>query len=307
MQTSLPISVAVLLAACGVAATSSNDMADAQARGGKQKQRPSIGFENFEQGGMAGCFDPKLSGYARQAAERAGGRPCGDAPAASPAGADSWIGEYEGPFDGATGHVSIARAGSGLTVEVSMFSDHGCGGSASGRGAVQGNRLTLTMPPQESGQCRIVMTRQGSGFAVQEDSCTYYHGRSCEFTGSVTRQGQRAPVRTATSSPRPASWIVGAWVARGDSCASHAPLVFNADGVYRGSGVEGRWSLSGNTLGLRFREADLVDGPFGPERRYSGRLVRIGPDEMTFGGDRLKRCPPNGGAEPWYPNERFTR
>lgn len=74
------IGLAAALAACGVATTVPNDSADAQQRRGRpQPKQPanSVRVPNFDYpGGMAGCFDPNLSGYPRAAAERAGGVPC---------------------------------------------------------------------------------------------------------------------------------------------------------------------------------------------------------------------------------------
>ena len=83
MQEGVLVPVAALLAACGVIATTSNDAAVSatQNRQGKAEPRRSVGFQNYEEGGMAGCFDPSLAGYPRRAAERAGGVPCEQSPA----------------------------------------------------------------------------------------------------------------------------------------------------------------------------------------------------------------------------------
>jgi hypothetical protein len=80
MQKSIPIGIALILAACGSAVTTTGNSAEAATQ--KQRRqaptRPHVGFEDFSDrpGGMAGCFDPRLTGYPRRAAIAAGGRPC---------------------------------------------------------------------------------------------------------------------------------------------------------------------------------------------------------------------------------------
>jgi hypothetical protein len=95
MKKGLSLGLSALLMACGVAAT--NDTAESatqRARPKARPQRPVLDDMRFDQGGMAGCFDPNLSGYARRAAEEIGGVPCETprrpAPAATSRGA-SWL------------------------------------------------------------------------------------------------------------------------------------------------------------------------------------------------------------------------
>jgi hypothetical protein len=101
MRNGISIGLAAMLMACGVAATSNGAAESAtqkarpRARPQPQPQRPLV--ERFDEGGMAGCFDPNLSGFARAAAERIGGVPCDDAPAgratrsATPSRQAAWI------------------------------------------------------------------------------------------------------------------------------------------------------------------------------------------------------------------------
>jgi hypothetical protein len=253
MQRSLPVSVAILLAACGVAATTSNDAAEsATQKSGKAKQRARVGFESFDRGGMAGCFDPNLSGHARAAAERIGGVPCAEAPATTAAGSDSWIGEYEGPaVEGMTAGVSIRRGVAPNRYQVRVeVGGPGCGGQVEGMGIAANNRMTVIVPVSEgSGQCRVQLDRNGSTLSMDEsDDCLGMHGAQCRFEARVTRQG---PARAAVMPTRPMpvsgnAWIVGAWIARGGPCGEG--VTYSANGTYITDIQTGRWQLNGNTL-----------------------------------------------------------
>lgn len=68
-----------------------------------------------------------------------------------------------------------------------------CGGSVEGAARVSGNSLTLEAPWSDGQRrqiCRVTLTRQGSGYAVSESNCSYFHGASCAFTGSMQRASQ---------------------------------------------------------------------------------------------------------------------
>jgi hypothetical protein len=76
MQNGIPFGIALILAACGSAAFTTEANAQKQRR--PAPARPQVGIQNFADspGGMAGCFDPNLSGNQRRAAIAMGGRPC---------------------------------------------------------------------------------------------------------------------------------------------------------------------------------------------------------------------------------------
>jgi hypothetical protein len=253
MKKRVPIAIAAVLTACGAVATNSNEAESAPQKSAKAKQPPSAGFPRYEQGGMAGCFDPKLSGYARAAAEHIGGLPCNTPTSAEQGEGDSWIGKYAGRGDGgATQFTVTAGGGAGrYSVAGELIGEGGCSGELSGTGTASGNHLTLIAPiPGERRQCQMVFTRQGKTIAVQEgDNCSYFHGMSCEFSGSVTRRGSSASVSTPAPAQGATPWIVGAWVSRGESCQGDSGLIFASNGTYSAAGSEnGRWSLSGATL-----------------------------------------------------------
>lgn len=77
MQKSIPIGIALILAACGAAVTTDNTAEARQKNTRRNTPQRDVGFPNFDDNaGMAGCFDPNLTGYQRRAAIAAGGRPC---------------------------------------------------------------------------------------------------------------------------------------------------------------------------------------------------------------------------------------
>ena len=288
MQRSLPITIAVLLAACGAAVTSTNDAAESATQKNRRNAPPrgGIGFQNYDQGGMAGCFDPNLSGYPRAAAERAGGVPC-DQTQSNAAGAqagDGWAGHYAGQFDGGRGEFTITgprRVGFAYDVRMSVAGG-GCSGEANGSGDARGNVLTFAIPTgnqvEGAGLCQITLRRNGNVVRVSEDGCMELHGMSCEFSGSATRLGGSA----AASQPRAATasagspWIVGAWVGRGERCGGEG-WVINTDGTYYDTDGSGRWSLSGNALTAtmlrRVTEDADMDAPVRSPRAVHSQIV----------------------------------
>lgn len=288
MKKRVPLAVAAALTACGAVATTSNDAAESAPQGKSKaaQKQPQIGFPDSSRGGMAGCFDPSLSGYARTQAERIGGVPCEQEAGETETGGASWVGEYRGPVDGATGVVTITRAGGGLSAEAVMFSDHGCGGSVSGPVTMQAGRLVLTKTPSEAEapQCRIVMTREGSSLTVQENRCTYYHGRSCEFNGRLTRVGaSAAPAKSAPA--HTTNWIVGTWVNQGEVCGAQG-IRFGPDGEFETTGESGRWMLSGNALTIttlvNFDLSEEDGTPVSNPRPVRSTIVKRGPRGFTM-------------------------
>jgi hypothetical protein len=190
MRNGTLIGLAAALAACGAASTVTNNTVEAQQLRTKQKQgqaprrqprsdplqreRELNGFQ--ESGGMAGCFDPRLRGYPRAAAERIGGRPCGEAPdrrtarpeqPSGPTGASWIIGEWgpggsmcslNGPTLEAGGvyYYSDERgrwslAGNTLTLVVTHVSDDGGDSEYPLR---QPRRMTVRVSPLPEGRMR---------------------------------------------------------------------------------------------------------------------------------------------------------
>jgi hypothetical protein len=193
MKKRVPIAIAAVLTACGAVATNSNEAESAPQKSAKAKQPPSAGFPHYEQGGMAGCFDPKLSGYARAAAERIGGVPCKQTtsatPAAARAGSDLFAGRWSADFDGGGGNVTIIPRGptqSSYWIEMDVANSEGCAGELSGEGTARNNRLTLRLPiPNDTNQCVVDFTRQGRNLSIRADNCHYFSGMSCGFTGTA--------------------------------------------------------------------------------------------------------------------------
>jgi hypothetical protein len=306
MQKAFLFRSAVLLAACGVLATTSNDAAESAPRKtAKAKQQPRIGVQRYEQGGMAGCFNPSLSGYARAAAERIGGVPCDRPSGAGQAGGDPWEGQYTG-----TGEMKIARAGgANYSVRIDTVRP-GCGGEIEGVAPANANRLTLSVPVQAGyQQCRIVFDRSGGSLqATTSGDCYLFHGGECKFAGTHRRQQSASVAPAAPSSSHP--WIVGVWVQQGGYCASGEPIVFEAGGGYRNSGgdLDGRWSLPGNALSVFYSEIDPTTGrPEGGLQHIVMQVAEVSANEIRLDQSRMRRCPANGGAEPWHPRERFTK
>lgn len=204
MKKRIPIAIAAALTACGAVATTSNDSAEsAPQKSAKAKQPPRVGFESFDKGGMAGCFDPKLSGYARAAAERIGGVPCKTSTSAQSSGApsaggESWLGKYAGDGDGGTTEFTVTSGGGigRYFVDGVLVGENGCTGELSGQAVASDNRLTLTVPiPGERRQCQMTFTRQGRNVAVREgDNCSHFHGMSCGFTGSAQKVSSADPL-----------------------------------------------------------------------------------------------------------------
>jgi hypothetical protein len=264
METRLPITLTAILTACGAATTSannsSNDMAvftdsDQNQVRGNQAQPTDDSLKSFaalqdavESGGIPGCFDPALSGRERAVAERLGGVPC-DRSGGSGASGDSWAGRYEGRFDGGNGIVSISPPTSAGYHQVEVqVAGGGCSGSATVSERPNGNRMVLSIPVDgNQGLCLIDLNRRGSIIAVSENNCMELHGMSCGFSGNVTRRGQSAAAPQQSVPVRSASWIVGAWVTRGEHCGGHG-ITFNANGTYGTAEDSGTWTLAGNTL-----------------------------------------------------------
>jgi hypothetical protein len=215
MKKRVPIVMAAVLTACGAAATSSDNSADAA---GEKKSasrerdqqakldayiKESVEMESAVQnGGIPGCY----------------GGSCADESGSTVPGGD-WSGHYKGRGAFTVGDLTIARAGGGNRYSVALeIGAPGCGGEVKGTGSASANRMTMTVPVSDGGeQCRFVLDRQGSTLSVSEgDGCANFHGAQCSFDGSYARDRSasafpasgKAGAPPARSPVQSASWIV---------------------------------------------------------------------------------------------------
>ena len=305
MKKRIPIVMAAILTACGAAATSSDNSADAA--GGKKSAgrerdqqaeldayiKEAVEMENAVQnGGIPGCY---------------GGEPCNDESSSTGSGGDDWGGKYKGRSGEFTvGDLTIARVGGGNRYSVALeIGAPGCGGEMKGTGTASAARMTMIIPvPNGGGQCRVVLDRRGSALSVSgSDGCAQFHGAQCSFDGTYARGrvASAAPKTGNSGAPpeRSASWIVGEWVNRGDGCATDNKFIFNPNGSYSAGGVEyGRWQLAGSVLSLTATET-IEMGEEGARRISNPRPVRRQilsrqGDAVTIRGDNgdwpLTRC-----------------
>lgn len=290
MQKRVPIAIAAVLTACGAVATTSNDTAESAPQKTAKAKQPSAGFPRYEQGGMAGCFNPNLSGQARVAAERIGGVPCNQSSAsdANGAGGDPWVGSYTGDFDGGGGEVAISRASGGrYNVEASVGGP-GCSGSISGVGTASGNRLSfsdkMTVGEQGSAICTMTLAREGNRLSVSgAGECHFWSGMSCGMNGTVTRQGRNESSSVSPPAPTRAArpWIVGAWVSRGFACGGDG-VNYEADGTFASDIQSGRWQLTGSTLIETTLHNEEAGGAVRNPRPVRSQILSVAPNRNAF-------------------------
>ncbi len=68
-----------------------------------------------------------------------------------------------------------------------------CGGTFTATGhREQENRLVFSGKPEDGRACRVTMTfnRSFDQALIEEDGCTFYHGASCAFDGTVLRDSR---------------------------------------------------------------------------------------------------------------------
>tara|TARA_B100001179_G_scaffold48294_1_gene32354 strand:+ start:1199 stop:1639 length:441 start_codon:yes stop_codon:yes gene_type:complete len=92
------------------------------------------------------------------------------------------------------------------------------------------------------------------------------------------------------------AFLDGVWAFEGDYCASGAPVRFFADGRYSDFDSSGNWTVSGNEMTVRFDDGT----------QNTLEIERVDENEMITAGTRARRCPANGGEEPWHPGQTFT-
>jgi hypothetical protein len=107
---------------------------------------------------------------------------------APPSVSDDWPGKYEGDLmvrvsglPNAHKVVLVAATADGCTGDVGL-----AGGQAAKD--VSTNELSLTLKPDETTTCTIVIKKDGDKLTVSESGiCTVYHGLACSFNGTATK------------------------------------------------------------------------------------------------------------------------
>lgn len=101
-----------------------------------------------------------------------------------------WIGRFTGTFEGgADGDLTISPA-NGERVDISLsIGGPSCTGDVAGSGVISDSQLVITKPQDESGnRCRLTLFRRGDRIDITEESCSYFHGFECSFSGQVRRR-----------------------------------------------------------------------------------------------------------------------
>jgi len=108
------------------------------------------------------------------------------AEAAKQSALDAIAGTWEGKGDGSEIEMKIKQESSNINVSLGVGAP-GCGGEIEGVGSFSENILTLTRKEDDQ-TCTLTVTFAGETATVKEDSCSFYHGASCSFSGQLTRQ-----------------------------------------------------------------------------------------------------------------------
>ncbi len=105
-----------------------------------------------------------------------------------------WSGRYEGDFDGGSGEITIARDGTRYVAEIGVYGDGGCVGGTRGTGEVRGGSFVFQSVYEDyegvQQTCEVTLTPEGRRFTTRPQNCSYFHGASCDFTGSVEKVSQ---------------------------------------------------------------------------------------------------------------------
>ncbi len=286
-----------------------------------------------QSGGAAGCYDPAITSPERQRLHQSMGTPAcrksGQTQRANPPSAppiSAWR---------INDRLAYASDNTGLGIGVVCIANRGpefiVFTSSRAKARLQGVTVLSVLLHTPQGYKSLTVFPQPDGtFLASADMETLNALKSASMisvsspkwtarfagSGSSRAIAQLPCTGAVASSPAPApvpvqqtvdtAWLAGGWVPRGGRCASGDALIFQRNGGYSaGYAISGRWALAGNRLTIAFRESEPDDEP-GPEQRVTQTLGRIGANELSLDRDRYKRCPANGGVEPWYPRERFT-
>ena len=109
---------------------------------------------------------------------------------ASPAFAQSdWVGNYasrHGPYS-LSAKIS-PNAGGTFKVKVEVASQRpSCMGEVETTAEMKGSEL-VTQPAEKGDECRLTISKSGTGITLKEDKCSTWHGAACEFSGSLKRR-----------------------------------------------------------------------------------------------------------------------
>lgn len=96
---------------------------------------------------------------------------------------------WRGRDGGVSNEVTVTPLGGGRHAVKMGGGGNGCGMAVEGVATEVGRgRLRLVKSNEDApGQCVIDMSAVGNRMSIQEQSCGYWHGARCEFTGTVTR------------------------------------------------------------------------------------------------------------------------
>lgn len=134
-------------------------------------------------------------------------------------------------------------------------------------------------------------------FAAGMTGCT--DGEAASRGQTTPPQEAPAPAPAAPSPGSPAldaDWISGAWIMEDGFCASSEAVQLRAGGEFVYSIEDtGTWRFDGATLTI------TMNG-----ESHQNHVERLGANEMRMGGNRFRRCLPEGGEEPWHPGENYS-
>lgn len=152
--------------------------------------------------------------------------------------------------------------------------------------------------------CQMNFVANSAGGRYRLSGCYDADGWYSRTSSPSAASAYRVPGAAPTNAPTP-TWLVGAWVPQGGYCQSGDTFSIDKDGTYSaGYSISGTWRLTGNTLSLVYRESEPGDEP-GPTQRENHPVVRVNANELTLATKNYRRCPANGGVEPWHSRERF--
>ncbi|MEP9404346.1 hypothetical protein [Sphingomonas sp. VNH70] len=164
---------------------------------------------------------------------------------------------------------------------------------------VSSGQLNVNAPRAEW-RCELTLNWANGTIASQREVGSRT-GMCNEPSPTITKSAPAKPVGATPTR----EWLAGGWVAQGTYCASGDAISIRSDGTYFiGHHTNGTWRLADGKLHVAFKVSD-IDGEDGPVERKSPGIVKLGQNDLLLGGDRMKRCPANGGIEPWHPKVRF--
>lgn len=278
---------------------------------------PPARAQDFNQGGPAGCYDPaRVTPQQRRQLESWGTPPCSSSRSTSRSSAStttSWYGDQRGAIiqdrNGQGFAFGVLCDGGKMAlslVPATPAAERMLAGLPSVDATLIGNAgvVTITLPRQSDGDywifpdaAQLAAVKAANGVTVTAPRWTVQftgRGSATKIAGLACRPAAPAAAPRSVAAPT-AAWLIGGWVPQGAYCASDSALVFKANGSYFSGGESGRWSVKQNTVTF------ALPG----EAPNAEQLTRVGQNDMILANGRFKRCPPNGGEEPWHPGERF--